>query len=142
MAPLSRTSNYAITYAGNFIVSPKPITISLAGSKPYDTTTVATGASASISSGTLIAGDSIGYAYGPLSSAIVGTYLPTTGLVVTPTVTNATAPITRTGSYTFTLAGSYTVNKALRLRSQYVRQRIQLWRRLHPQQPLADLAAA
>jgi hypothetical protein len=111
MAPLSRTSNYAITYAGNFIVSPKPITISLAGSKPYDTTTVATGASASISSGTLIAGDSIGYAYGPLSSAIVGTYLPTTGLVVTPTVTNATAPITRTGSYTFTFAGSYTVNK-------------------------------
>ena len=111
MAPLSRTSNYTITYAGNFVINPKSITVTLAGSKNYDTTTVATGASASISSGTLAASDSIAYAYGALSSAIVGTYPVATGLVVTPTVSNATTPFDRTGSYTIAYLGNFSVIK-------------------------------
>ena len=85
--PSATTANFTLT------VNPQPITITLSGSKPYDTNTVATGASASITSGSLVAGDSIAYAYGALSSANANTYPVTTGLVVTPTVTSAVVPL-------------------------------------------------
>jgi hypothetical protein len=102
--------NYpASAWTSDFPVSVgvRAITVTLAGSKTYNGTTTATGASASITTGTLAAGDSIGYAYAATSSANAAAY---TGLT-TATITNAGAPTTRTTSYAITYAGSYTINK-------------------------------
>lgn len=87
-------------------VNARPITVTLAGSKTYDGTTASTGASASITSGTLAAGDTIAYAFAATSSPVAGSY---SGLT-TATVTNGAAPTTRTGSYAITYAGSYSIN--------------------------------
>ncbi len=86
----------------------RAITVTLAGSKLFDGTGAPTGASASITGGSLAAGDSVSYAYGNTSNGNVGSY---SGLV-TATVTNAGAPTTRTGNYTITYAGSYAINPA------------------------------
>ena len=96
------TADFTVT------VGARPITVTLAGSKSYNGNTTATGASASITAGSLAAGDSIGYAYAATSSANTGTY---TGLT-TAAVTNAAAPTTRTGSYSITYNGSYAINQA------------------------------
>ena len=96
------TANFTVT------VNPRPITVTLAGSKPYDGTTTSTGASASITSGTLAGTDTIGYAFAANSGPAPGSY---TGLT-TATIFNTSAPTTRTGSYVITYAGSYTINQA------------------------------
>lgn len=96
------TANFPIT------VGTRAITLTLAGSKAYNATVTPTGASASITSGTLAPGDSIGYSFSNTSSANVGTY---TGLTV-PAVSNAAAPTSRTSSYVFTHNGSYSIVKA------------------------------
>ena len=89
-------------------VGVRPITVTLAGSKSFDGTTTASGASASITTGSLASGDSIGYAYADTSSANPGSY---SGLTAA-TISNASTPTIRTGSYAITYAGSYTINQA------------------------------
>jgi hypothetical protein len=96
------TADFTVTLAA------RPITITLAGSKTYDGTTASTGASASRTVGTLAGTDTQAFAYAATSSANAGTY---TGLVTT-TISNTVAPLTRTGSYAITNAGLYTINKA------------------------------
>ena len=100
--PSAPTADTTIT------IVPRPITVTLAGSKTYDGTTTSTGASATLTTGTLAAGDSIAYAYGPTSSPNVGPYVG----IITPTVTNASAPTTRTTSYAVSYAGGYAITKA------------------------------
>jgi hypothetical protein len=89
-------------------VAARSITITRSGSKVYDATTTSTGAGASITSGSLASGDSIGYTFGNTSSANAGSY----PITVTPTITNASSPTTRTGSYDISYGGSYTITQA------------------------------
>jgi hypothetical protein len=98
--PSAWTSNFTITFGS------RPITVTLSGSKTWNGNTTPTGASASITSGSLASGDTVGYAYASTSSANAGTY---TGLT-TATISNAGAPTTRTSSYTISYTGSYTIN--------------------------------
>ncbi|MDI1247256.1 MAG: hypothetical protein PSV13_00090, partial [Lacunisphaera sp.] len=105
-APTARSSSYAITYAGSYSVTARPITVTLAGSKDYDGTTASTGASAAISAGTLAGTDSIGFAFAASPSVVAGSY---SGLT-TATISNTAAPTGRTASYVITYAGNYTIS--------------------------------
>lgn len=88
-------------------VSTRPLTITRAGSKTYDGSTSPTGANASITVGSLAAGDSISYTYAATSSANAGTY----PITVTPTVRNASNQDV-TANYVFTYNGNYIINAA------------------------------
>ncbi len=91
-----------------FNVAKASLTVTLTGGKIVDGSTTPTGATASITSGTLAAGDTIAYGYGNTSAAGVGSY---SGLT-TATISNGSAPTNRTASYTITYAGTYTISKA------------------------------
>jgi len=94
-------------------INPRAITVTVAGSKSFSNTTAATGASASITGGSLASGDTFGYTAGNTSSVNAGTYLGSSNpALVTVTISNAATPLTRTTSYTITYAGSYTINPA------------------------------
>lgn len=96
--------------ASNQVVSVtmRPVTVTLAGSKTYDGSTTATGASASITTGSLRAGDTISYVYAATSSANAGSY---SGLTMATIRSASNVDVTAT-HYTVTYAGSYTINKA------------------------------
>lgn len=103
-------ANYLVSaWSADFTVTvgARPITVTLAGSKLFDGTRTPSGASASITAGSLASGDSIGYAFANTSSELPATY---SGLT-TATITNATAPTTRTGSYAITYAGSFLIQQ-------------------------------
>jgi hypothetical protein len=92
-----------VTQPGNEV----PLTFTLSGSKTYDGTTAATGATAVLTAGSLNLGDTISYAYTPTPSPTVGSY---PGLV-TATIHNASnADVT--WNYGISYAGSYTISKA------------------------------
>jgi hypothetical protein len=92
-------SAWSDTYTATFTA--RAITVTLTGSKPYDDTTTATGASASVTTGSLASGDTISYAFAATSSANAGSY---SGLT--------TATVSNPGSYAITYAGSYTISQA------------------------------
>jgi hypothetical protein len=100
--PSAWSADFTVTLA------PRPLTVTLTGSKFYDGTTTASGASAAISSGSLAAGDALGNSFANTSSANTGTY---SGLN-TAAVTNSSAPTTRTSSYVITYAGVFTIAAA------------------------------
>ena len=92
-----------VTQPGNEV----PLTFTLSGSKTYDGTTAATGATAVLTAGSLSSGDTISYAYTATPSPNVGSY---PGLV-TATIHNASnADVT--WNYGISYAGSYTISKA------------------------------
>ena len=93
------TANFTVT------VGARPLTVTLTGTKLWNGTTASTNANASITAGSLATGDAIGYAYAATPSANYGSY---PGLA-TATITNGTAPTTRTGSYAITYPGNYTI---------------------------------
>ena len=93
------TANYIVTFAA------RPITVTLGGTKPFDGTTASTGATATITTGTLAGDDSIAYAFAATSSAAVGSYTALT----TATISNAAAPLVRTTSYAITYTGTYAI---------------------------------
>jgi hypothetical protein len=108
---ISSNPNFAYTVTGpNNLTAwlagdpPISLTINLAGSKSYDGTTTATGATATITSGSVI-GDVIQFAYAPTPSANTGTY---PGLV-TATFLNGANDVT--WKYSVSYTGSYTINK-------------------------------
>lgn len=82
-----------------FTVAPRPITITRSGSKAYDGTTAATGASASVTTGSLVGSDNVTFTFGPTSSPNVGSY----PITVAPTITGGAA------NYTITYAGSFVI---------------------------------
>lgn len=98
-AQSATTADFSVAFG------PRPITVTLAGSKTFDGTTTPTGATASITSGSLAGADAVGYVFNNTSSASAGNYTSLT----TATVSNTTAPTTRTGSYAITYAGSYAI---------------------------------
>lgn len=108
-------TNYAVsatTADFTVTVGQRPITVTLSGSKAYNGNTATPGAAGAVTSGTLAAGDSIGYSYGPTSSANAAVYGANTPGLFSAAVTNASAPTTRTSSYAITWAGNYTISKA------------------------------
>jgi hypothetical protein len=96
------TTDFTIT------VHPRPITVSLGGNKTYNGNATASGASATVSAGSLAGGDTISYSYSAAPSPNHGSY---SGLV-TATLSNASAPTARTGNYAISYAGAYTINQA------------------------------
>jgi len=103
---------YTVTGQNNLVAwvtaaTPIPLTVNLAGSKPYDGTTTATGATATITSG-YCDGDVIQFAYAPTPSANAGTY---PGLV-TASFISGTNGSNVNWKYAVSYTGSYTINKA------------------------------
>ena len=110
---VSETPNFTYTVNSAFpsltawvtAAPPIPLTINLAGSKPYDGTSTATGATATITSGS-VSGDVIQFAYAPTPSPNAGSY---PGLV-TATFLNGANDVT--WKYAVSYTGAYTINKA------------------------------
>jgi hypothetical protein len=100
--------NDAISPITMITVNRRPITVTLAGSRAYNGTTTPTGATASVTAGALVLGDTASYSYGALSGVTPGNY---SGLA-TAAIANTGAPTVRTGSYIFSYAGTFTVTKA------------------------------
>ncbi len=98
-------SAYSPTYTVTF--NTRPLIVTLTGSKTYNGTTAPTGAAASITSGTLAGGDSIGYGFANTSSANVGSYPGLQTVAIT-----AGGGGDRSSNYTVTKNGSYAITAA------------------------------
>ena len=96
----------AATATATATFTARPITVTLAGSKPYDEGTLAKSASATVSGGTLAAGDAVTFNYSSLPNADVGSYPGILGAVV------KNGGSDRSTSYSITYAGTYSVTKS------------------------------
>lgn len=107
-SPTTRDSAYTVSYVGNYMITKVPITVTLGGTKVYDGTTTPTGATATITSGTLATDDTADHTIADPSSPNAGSYTNLT----TTAITGLVSPTTRTGSYSISRTGSYVITKA------------------------------
>jgi hypothetical protein len=105
--PTNRNASYVITYAGNYQINPRAITLALGGGRSYSGTTAAANLTATVTSGALVAGDTLSLSAAVTSNKNAGTYTAVSGIAISAT----SAPTSRSSSYAITFTGNYKINK-------------------------------